>query len=195
MTTKETETTTNTPTATDVLPLVTEDTTGKLIEIIEQLAEDAPKEEVPAKPKRKRRAKKEEVKVVLRGQSAEAKGMEFGQFNTSEQRIMAVLDPNGSGTRTILTLNELVAATGWQKKFGAKRGNSKVRNALRRLVREGFVEHPVDLKDGQYRMSQRGRNAANKAKSAAPVKAPRRAKAVTVPVVETPVFVEAQPSA
>lgn len=86
----------------------------------------------------------------------------FEDLNEKEQSLLTLLNGEGHGRREVYTLWEAVYGLGWEKVRGGKtRGNSWVRNCLRRLVRARFVEHASEVGDGTYRITKSGRNAVN----------------------------------
>lgn len=92
-------------------------------------------------------------KVVEQGQMAEELTVPFDKLNQHEQAIVNVLNVKG---RPEMTIKELMEANNWHKQLGKAKGNSRVRNSLRRLVRGGWVMHPEDIGDGRYFLTKTG---------------------------------------
>ena len=85
------------------------------------------------------------------GQRGKELKLHYSELTANEHKIVAVLAKPG---RPTLTIKELVVACKWNKIEGGKaRGNSRVRNTIRRLVRSQWVEHPEDIGDGLYSLT------------------------------------------
>lgn len=93
---------------------------------------------------------------VNSGQQGKALDIEVDQLNDNEKVVLATL--RASGDR--MKIRQIVEATGWDKPDKVK-GNSKVRNAMRRLVRAGFALHNTAVGDGTYVASDIGPVSAN----------------------------------
>jgi hypothetical protein len=96
------------------------------------------------------------VDKVSGGQRGKALSLSFDQLNSGEQSILQTL--RGSGGK--MKISAIVKALGWDKPCKVK-GNSRVRNSLRRLVREGFVIHNSKVGDGTYMSADIGPVTAN----------------------------------
>jgi len=92
----------------------------------------------------------------ISGQMGKALSLSFDQLNPGERSILEAL--RGSGER--IKISVIVELLGWDKPCKVK-GNSKVRNSLRRLVREGFVIHNTKIGDGTYMAADIGPVTAN----------------------------------
>jgi hypothetical protein len=90
------------------------------------------------------------------GQQGKALDLTFDQLNAGEQSVMATLRNSGSKMK----ISAIVCALGWDQPCKVK-GNSRVRNALRRLVRSGFALHNAQIGDGTYMASDIGPVSAN----------------------------------
>lgn len=84
------------------------------------------------------------------GQRGEGIRLSASELTDNERRLVAVLAKPG---RPTLTIPELATACKWKRSLGKARGNSRVRNTLRRLVRARWVEHPDGIGDGRYRLT------------------------------------------
>ena len=96
------------------------------------------------------------------GQQGEPLKLHFSELNEKEQKVVTALKEGGT-----LTIAEMVDACGWsnlratdgnEDHKGRARGNSWVRNSLRRLVRAGWVEHSETVGDGTYRLPKKARD-------------------------------------
>jgi len=85
------------------------------------------------------------------GQRAVALEMEFGDFNPNEQAVLCALSRGPA-----MTIKEIMVANGWQSLENGK-GNSRVRNSVRKPVRAGWVEHVTQVGDGRYYLTAHGR--------------------------------------
>jgi len=79
------------------------------------------------------------------GQSGERLVLKFEQLNPNEKAVVQCLRRAGAKMK----IGEIVEANGWGVPCKTK-GNSMVRNALRRLVRSGMVVHNKVIGDGTY---------------------------------------------
>ena len=86
---------------------------------------------------------------MRQGQCAPALEMKFNDFNPNEQAVLYALSRTGG-----MTIIEIVVANGWQA--DKAKGNSRVRNSLRKPVRAGWVEHLTQIGDGRYRLTEHG---------------------------------------
>ena len=85
------------------------------------------------------------------------KTLYFEKMSKKEVTVMKAMNGNGKGKRTVLTLAEISDNTGWKKAMGQKKANWTVRNAIRRILRCGWIERYGEHGDGTYRVSQFGR--------------------------------------
>jgi hypothetical protein len=83
--------------------------------------------------------------VIGTGQCGKALNLTFDQLNVNEQTVLSCL--RGAGER--MKIGQIVIDNGWDKPSKTK-GNSMVRNAMRRLVRSGMVLHNSKIGDGTY---------------------------------------------
>ena len=67
------------------------------------------------------------------------------KWNDDEKAVLASL--KGAGER--LRIRQIMELNGWQSP-SPRKGSSRVRNALRRLVRAGLVRHSKQIGDGLY---------------------------------------------
>jgi len=79
------------------------------------------------------------------GQGGKALNLTFDQLNVNEKAVLACLRE----TKAKMKIGQIVIANGWDKPDKAK-GNSMVRNAVRRLVRAGLILHNNKIGDGTY---------------------------------------------
>lgn len=84
--------------------------------------------------------------IVGSGQSGVAIELSFEDLNPNEKAVVACLRKAGCRMK----IRQVVEALGWDKPCKSK-GNSRVRNALRRLVRSSMVLHDKEIGDGTYR--------------------------------------------
>ena len=82
------------------------------------------------------------------GQSGKALELTIDQLNPGEKAVLSCLQTAG----TKLKIRQIVEINGWDNPSITK-GNSRVRNALRRLVRSGMVIHSKQIGDGTYQAS------------------------------------------
>ena len=83
------------------------------------------------------------------GQRAGEIQLHHSELTKHEQRLVDVLAKPG---RPTLTIKELVIECKWTN-LGKSRGNSRVRNTVRRLVKAKWIEHPEGIGDGLYRLT------------------------------------------
>lgn len=81
-------------------------------------------------------------------------GLHFDELNENEQTVVSTLDGSGTGKREYLKIKDIQVRSDWEE---LENGNSRVRNALRRLVRAKWVEHEDTIGDGTYRITEAGR--------------------------------------
>ena len=116
-------------------------------------------------------AKKTAKKAAKADKSApKVKILYFEKMNTKEVTTIKSMNGNGKGSRTPLELGEITERNGWLKSMGSKKGNWTVRNAIRRLLRCGWIERYGEKGEGAYRITQFGRSQMKKP-TPAPVKA------------------------
>lgn len=83
------------------------------------------------------------------GQAGAPIELTFGKMNVNERSIVEAAHRLG------VFDNKMVrAALGWDVP-DPKKGSSRVRNGLRRLVRGGWIVHTSDIGDGQYSLSKK----------------------------------------
>lgn len=104
-------------------------------------------------------SKKETETKSSQGQGAKEISLSYDELTKNEQKVVLALAQEG---RPVLTIKELVEACGWKslKASGANeefkgkaRGNSRVRNSLRRLVQGTWVENYPARGSGKYRLT------------------------------------------
>lgn len=85
------------------------------------------------------------------GQQASPLALQFEELSLNEQIVIAAL---AHPERPVKTIKQITQECGWEEVNGSKaRGNSRVRNSLRRLVRSHWVEHENHIGDGKYRLT------------------------------------------
>jgi hypothetical protein len=96
---------------------------------------------------------------TLKSNQAQASGdlrLSFEELTENEQQLVSFLGEEG---RPVYTIKEMMEGLGWHLgRSGRARGNSKVRNTLRRLVRSHWVGHQEEIGDGKYRITLQGLN-------------------------------------
>jgi hypothetical protein len=86
------------------------------------------------------------------GQRAGALQLHFEELTKNEQLLVSALAIEG---RPVMTIKEIMEDLNWHRIPGGRaRGNSRVRNTLRRLVRSQWVIHESEIGDGKYRLSK-----------------------------------------
>lgn len=127
-------------------------------------------------------SKKDTTTKHAQGQAAPELKLQYEELTKNEQKVVQALAQPG---RPVLTIKELVEACGWKSlrasdanaEFTGKvRGNSRVRNSLRRLVRSKWVENAEERGRGTYRLSKRGADRLRRLKPAARTKKVEKAK-------------------
>lgn len=83
-----------------------------------------------------------------RGQRGASLVLKFDDLNKNELAVLRFLAGDGE-TRRAYKITEIMEALGWHEPSRLK-GNSRVRNSLRRLVRARWVEHARVYGDGTY---------------------------------------------
>lgn len=86
--------------------------------------------------------------LACRGQRGPALELKVEDLNPNELAVLRFLTVDGEGRRAY-TISEIMEGLGWHEPSRLK-GNSRVRNSLRRLVRAHWVEHPQKMGDGRY---------------------------------------------
>lgn len=107
--------------------------------------------------------KKQETQTSSQGQTGPELKLHFSELTDNEKKLVGVLNQAG---RPILSIKELVKKCGWSSLgpsgstpdtfTGKVRGNSRVRNTLRRLVRSNWVENAEERGKGTYRLTKKG---------------------------------------
>ena len=104
---------------------------------------------------------KQEALKSKQGQRGKKYDLPFEDLTKNEKKVVLAL---AESPEPILTIKELVEACGWKSlrasnsndEFkGHARGNSRVRNSLRRLVKGRWVQHARSYGDGRYRLTDR----------------------------------------
>lgn len=93
-----------------------------------------------------------------RGQSGEVLALTLEKLNKNELAVLRTLNAEGVGDRPPMKIAEVMLANSWHIPDKAK-GNSRVRNSLRKLVRGQWVEHAKSIGDGTVRITELGRAA------------------------------------
>lgn len=105
---------------------------------------------------------KKETQKSSQGQNGPELKLHYSELTPNERKVVDALAQEG---RPVLSIKELVKACGWSSlraseandEFKGKvRGNSRVRNSLRRLVRSNWVENAEERGRGTYRLSKKG---------------------------------------
>jgi hypothetical protein len=107
---------------------------------------------------------KKETKKPTSGQSSKEKLFGYSELDPKkEQPILRALLPAKGQSRPVLSISEIQEACGWKSlgpskanpEFtGKARGNSRVRNALRKLVPSYWVENYPHKGSGKYRLTK-----------------------------------------
>lgn len=85
------------------------------------------------------------------GQQAEPLRLKFEDMSDNEKEIVVLL---AHPDRPVMSIKEIMEALNWHRgQAGRARGNSRVRNTLRRLVRSKWVTHKSEVGDGLYRIT------------------------------------------
>jgi len=108
------------------------------------------------------------------GQQASPLRLTFEELSENEQQLVTFLGVEG---RPVFTIKEIMEGLGWHLgRMGKARGNSKVRNTLRRLVRSNWATHSEDIGDGKYRITLAGLNKLKKLADEVESPAPKKHK-------------------
>lgn len=109
------------------------------------------------------------------GQQAGALRLSFEDMTKNEQALITFLDQED---RPVFSIKEIMEGLNWHRGPGGRaKGNSRVRNTLRRLVRAKWLSHPDEVGDGKYRLSLQGKNRLDKLVSeASEAPAPKKHK-------------------
>ena len=83
------------------------------------------------------------------GQSGDSLELSLDRMNDNERAVLAAM---GEIEISPCKNKHIAMHLGWDVP-DPKKGNLKVRNALRRLVRSGWVLHAGEIGDGQYRLA------------------------------------------
>jgi hypothetical protein len=114
------------------------------------------------------------------GQQAEPLRLQFDDMSDNEKEVVALLAQEG---RPVMSIKEIMEALNWHRgQAGRARGNSRVRNTVRRLIRSNWLTHKSEVGDGLYRITTSGLNRFMKLveegeKNLAAPKAPKKHKA------------------
>lgn len=85
--------------------------------------------------------------LACRGQCGPVLELKIEDLNPNELAVLRFLA--GDGKRRAFRISEIMEGLGWHEPSRLK-GNSRVRNSMRRLVRARWVEHVNQLGDGKY---------------------------------------------
>ena len=111
------------------------------------------------------------------GQQAAPLRLAFEDMTKNEQALITFLD---QPDRPVFSIKEIMEGLNWHRGPGGRaKGNSRVRNTLRRLVRAKWLSHPDEVGDGKYRLSLQGKNRLDKLVGEAdekPAPAPKKHK-------------------
>lgn len=102
----------------------------------------------------------DEGKWDARSQRGEAIELTLDMLNPNERIVLDTLNSAGGETPGPMKIAEIMLANQWQIPDKAK-GNSRVRNSLRKLVRGRWVEHTKMFGDGRYRITEVGQGKLN----------------------------------
>lgn len=111
--------------------------------------------------KKTQKPSSEKKKKPSTGQSGKVKFHDYDELLEYEQLIVQCLLPEKGKPRHVMSIKEIQEACDWAEleaseknpKFtGKARGNSRVRNALRKLVTSCYVENYPYKGSGKYRM-------------------------------------------
>ena len=85
------------------------------------------------------------------GQRARTIRLSFDELTRNEQMVVASMAEHGRPTRSI---RDIAKTLNWHKGRGNNhaKGQSRVRNTLRRLVQSGWLVHESEVGDGLYRL-------------------------------------------
>lgn len=128
-------------------------------------------------------SKKNETPKSLQGQEGPELQLHFEELREPEQRVVTALAQPG---RPVLTIKELVEACGWTSLHasdanaefkGKARGNSRVRNSLRRLVRSKWVENAEAKGKGTYRLTTQAASRLRRLRKSASAASPKTEEA------------------
>lgn len=86
----------------------------------------------------------------------------FDDLNEAEQQIIALMSQKG---RPVKKINDIGTELGWYERLGKKKGCSRVRNTLRRLVRTEWLGHVEAVGDGNYRLTKQGNDRLRRVKN------------------------------
>jgi len=90
------------------------------------------------------------------GQQGSPLRLAFEELTENEQALVTFLGQDG---RPVFSIKEMMEGLGWHLgRTGKAKGNSRVRNTLRRLVRSNWAAHDDDIGDGKYRITRAGLN-------------------------------------
>lgn len=113
---------------------------------------------------------KQESPKSKQGQRGKKYDLPFEDLTKNEKRVVLAL---AETSEPVLTIKELVEECGWKSlrasnsndEFkGHARGNSRVRNTLRRLVKGRWVQHASKYGDGRYKLTERATSELRKVK-------------------------------
>lgn len=94
------------------------------------------------------------------GQQAAPLRLSYEDMTDNERALVGFLDQED---RPVFTIKEIMEGLNWHRGPGGRaKGNSRVRNTLRRLVRAKWLSHPDEVGDGKYRLSVQGKNRLDK---------------------------------
>lgn len=109
------------------------------------------------------------------GQQAEALRLRYDELSDNEKEIILLL---AHGDRPVMSIKEIMEALNWHRGPGGRaRGNSRVRNTMRRLVRSRWVGHKSEVGDGLYRITVSALNKLEKLVADEKPEAPKKHKA------------------
>ena len=119
-------------------------------------------------------SKSKEQPTSKQGQLGKKYDLPIEELTSNEKKVVNAL---ASSPESILTISELVESLGWNRlrasgqneEFkGHARGNSRVRNTLRRLVKGRWVQHASKYGDGRYKLTERAVAELKKVKKSKP---------------------------
>lgn len=104
--------------------------------------------------------RQDEGKWDARSQRGEAIELTLDMLNANERTVLETLALADGGVAAPMKIAEIMLANQWQIPDKSK-GNSRVRNSLRKLVRGQWVEHTSKFGDGRYQVTGLGRSKLN----------------------------------
>lgn len=104
--------------------------------------------------------RQDDVRWDARSQRGEAIELTLDMLNDNEHTVLKTLTSAEGGAAAPMKIAEIMLANQWQIPDKAK-GNSRVRNSLRKLVRGQWVGHTTEFGDGRYQLTELGNSKLN----------------------------------